>query len=155
MSVKPEYPASNPAVQSHLTILQSVVTRMATNSASCKAWCITLVSAIILLVADKGKPQFCCLALIPAVLFLFLDAYYLALERVFRRSYEGFVRKVHQGKVMEDDLFEVKPSGSFGKAFFASLMSPSVWPFYVTLIGVALLTLVITLPQQGTGGSHP
>jgi len=42
-------------VQSHLTILQAVIQRMASNSASSKTWCVTLVSAILVIVADKGK----------------------------------------------------------------------------------------------------
>ncbi len=33
------------AVQSYLGILQGVINRMASNSAGCKTWCITLVSA--------------------------------------------------------------------------------------------------------------
>lgn len=44
------------AIQTHLEITQSVIQRMAVNSASCKTWCITLVSAILVIVADKGKP---------------------------------------------------------------------------------------------------
>jgi hypothetical protein len=59
---------------------------MASNSASCKAWCITLVSAILVIVADKGKPQHALITIIPTVLFLVLDTYYLAIE-MFRQSY--------------------------------------------------------------------
>ena len=72
------------AVQSHLSILQSVIQRMASNSSSSKAWCITLVSAVLVIVADKGKPDYAYISFIPILLFLFLDAYYLALEKGFR-----------------------------------------------------------------------
>lgn len=79
------------AVQAHLGIMQDVIQRMASNSASCKTWCITLVSAILVVVADKGKPEYAWLALIPTVLFFALDAYYLALEKMFRLSYNNLL----------------------------------------------------------------
>ena len=74
----------SPAVQSYLTILQGVIGRMASNSAGAKTWCIALVSAIIVAVADKGEPRYVWIALVPVGLFFVLDAYYLGLERQFR-----------------------------------------------------------------------
>jgi hypothetical protein len=125
-----EFKENSQAVQSHLTILQSVIQRMATNSASSKAWCITLVSAILVIVAEKGKPQYALLALIPTTLFLALDAYYLGLERGFRNAYNSFIRKLHNQALQPEDLFVVVPQGSSVRLFFCSLASFSVWPFY-------------------------
>lgn len=124
---------ASPSVQAHLQIMQSVINRMATNSASCKAWCITLVSAILVIVADKGKPNFAYIALLPTFLFLALDAYYLALEKSFRASYNDFVRKVHAAQAIPEDLFSVQPKGSECAHQRAALASFSVWGFYVTL----------------------
>lgn len=59
------------AVRSHLSITQYVIQRMATNSSSCKAWCITIVSAILVIAADKGNYRCAFIATIPNVLFLF------------------------------------------------------------------------------------
>ena len=36
-----------PAVQTHLTMMQGVIGRMAENSRSCKVWCVTLVAAVL------------------------------------------------------------------------------------------------------------
>ena len=47
---------TSPSIQTHLGISQGVIQRMADNSTSSKAWCITIVSAILVIVADKGKP---------------------------------------------------------------------------------------------------
>jgi len=124
------------AVQSHLAIIQSIIQRMAANSASSKSWCITLVSAILVILADKGKPQYALLALIPVILFLALDAYYLSLERGFRNSYNSFIKKMHNQKLQAEDLFVVIPQGSIFKIFLSSLRSFSVWPFYGTLAGM-------------------
>jgi uncharacterized membrane protein len=111
----------SPAVQAHLTITQSVIQRMASNSSSCKAWCITLVSAILVIVADKSKAHYSLLAMIPTVLFLALDAYYLSLELRIRAAYNAFIEKLHKGRLQVSDLYVVKPAGSAFKAFGSAL----------------------------------
>ena len=121
------------AVQAHLTIVQSVIQRMASNSSSCKAWCITLVSAVLVIVADKGKPQYASLAFIPTILFLVLDTYYLTLESMFRLAYNQFIDKLHSGKISGSDLYIVTPKGKMSQAFLLSLKSFSIWPFYLVL----------------------
>jgi hypothetical protein len=118
---------------------------MASNSTSSKAWCITLVSAILVIVADKGKPNYAWLAVIPTMLFLVLDAYYLALEKGFRDAYNGFIDKLHRGGVQPSDLYAVAPSGSIAKQFLRSLVSFAVWPFYLTLLLMIYLAKVLIL----------
>ena len=85
----------SPAVQKHLELMQGVINRMAENSRSCNVWCVTLVAATLVLVARTGEPQHALIALVPALLFLFLDSYYLALERAFIASQNSFVAKLH------------------------------------------------------------
>jgi len=135
MGAENEFKENSQAVQAHLSITQAVIQRMAANSASCKAWCITL-AAILVIVADKGKPQYALIAVIPNALFLVLDAYYLALEKMFRQSYNSFIEKLHSGKVVASDLYAVAPSGSLFYTFWASLRSFSIWPFYLTLLAM-------------------
>lgn len=106
---------------------------MATNSASSKAWCITLVSAVLVIVADKGKPNYAFIALLPTLLFLALDAYYLGLERAFRSAYNDFVKKVHLGTATADDLYAVAPVGNMSDHQRKALLSFSVWGFYGAL----------------------
>ncbi|HOV08708.1 MAG TPA: hypothetical protein PK482_06300 [Spirochaetota bacterium] len=133
------------AVQSHLSITQSVIQRMATNSSLCKAWCITVVSAILVIVADKGKSQYAYIAIIPNILFLVLDTYYLTLEKMFRNSYNDFIKKLHENEIDSSDLFAVIPKGNWLKTFFKSIISFSVWPFYLTLLIMILLAKKIIL----------
>ena len=64
------------AVKTHLEIIQGVIQRMAENSRSCKVWCVTLVSAILVLVARTGSAEHALIALAPTVLVFVLDAYY-------------------------------------------------------------------------------
>jgi len=124
----------------HLQITQSVIQRMASNSTSCKAWCITLVSAILVIVATTGKPQYALIAIIPTVLFLVLDAYYLTLEKMFIQSYNSFIEKLHRGRVTTSDLYFVAPSESMLKSLFPSFISFSIWPFYLILLVMTFVT---------------
>ena len=133
------------AVQKHLEIVQGVIQRMAENSRSCKVWCVTLVSAVLVLVARTEKPEYALIALIPSVLFLILDTYYLALERGFRASYESFVRKMREAKLTWSDLYSVGPSGSTYGHFASCLISFSIWPFYATLLVMILVVWRLVL----------
>lgn len=136
---------TSPPVQAHLGILQTVIQRTASNSTSCKTWCITVVSAILVIVADKGKPNFAFIALVPTLLFLALDAYYLAMEKAFRASYADFVKKLHSGLAEAEDLYAVAPLGSYSKHQVEALKSFSVWGFYATLIVLIELARSVVL----------
>lgn len=131
---KIQFHENSDAVQAHLSISQSVIQRMATNSSSCKGWCITIVSAILVLVADKSKPDYALIALIPIALFLALDAYYLSLEKRFIASYNNFIEKLHKRELNASDLYAIVPKGNPLKILFQALISFSVWPFYLTLL---------------------
>ena len=128
------------AVQKHLEIMQGVIQRMAENSRSCKLWCITLVSAVLVLVARTGEPRHALIALAPAVLLCILDSYYLALERNFRRSYENFVDKLHQEQEIPSNLYIVAPTGSIPKGTLRAMYNSfSVLPFYGVVVFTVLL----------------
>jgi hypothetical protein len=145
------------AVQSYLNILQGVITRMASNSANCKSLCITLVSAIAVVITDKEKPTFAWIAFIPILLFFFLDAYYLGLEQGFRCTYNEFVKRVQDGVATPKDLFLLIPkrivqrsqaNGDTTKEVqrfdpvagtLTAMTSFAVYPFYLTLLLVLLL----------------
>ncbi|MGA8896232.1 MAG: hypothetical protein WB539_13100 [Planktothrix agardhii] len=67
--------ADSPALQTHLSIMQGVIQRMASNSASSKTWCITIVSAILVAVVDKkNNADYVLIALLPAIIFCLLDS---------------------------------------------------------------------------------
>lgn len=133
------FDAESSSVQTHLKIMQGVIQRMAENSRACKVWCVTIVSASLVLAARVDRPEYILVSLVPAVAFLILDAYYLALERAFRGSYNLFVQKLAQGELTPSDLYDVKPTGSVPRTFFRSLNSFSIWPFYASLVITVLV----------------
>ena len=85
----------NSAIQNHINILQDIISRMAGNSANCKTWAITIISAIAVLLIDKSKTSVFYIAYIPLTIFFLLDSYYLGLERFFREEYNLFVKSLN------------------------------------------------------------
>jgi len=65
-----------------LEIIQGIINRMGHNSFLIKGWTITLVVGTLLLKGNKWHPF---IALIPIVFFWCLDAYFLRIERLYRR----------------------------------------------------------------------
>jgi hypothetical protein len=135
----------SPSIQTHLGILQNVIQCMASNSSACKAWCVTLVSAILVIVADKGKPDYAFIAMLPTFVFTALDAYYLALEKAFRNSYNDFISKLHSNSLTKTDLYSVVPKGNMSYLQWESMKSFSVWGFYLSLAVLILITKTIAI----------
>ena len=137
----------SPAVLGHLQIVQGVIQRMAENSRSCKVWCVTLVSAILVLVAQTKESQHALIALAPIALFwllgLLLPYVGARLPRVIQTPLVG---KVHDGQLRISDLFEVIPGGSTARGFFSAMFtSPSTLPFYLVVIATVLLAWLLGL----------
>jgi hypothetical protein len=135
---------ASPSVQTHLGIIQNVIQRMGGNSTACKTWCITIVAALLVVIADKNKPQLALLAFLPTLLFLGLDVFYLALEKGFRNSYDDFIRKVHIQALSASDLYSLEPTGRMVTLQLAALRSFAIWGFYIplaVLIGLAMLII--------------
>lgn len=72
----------------HMDMIQAVITRMAENSFLIKGWSITLISALFALAANDTNEMYAVLALLPALCFWGLDAYYLRQERLYRKLYD-------------------------------------------------------------------
>ena len=104
---------NSPAVLEYVRMLQNIINRMADNSAKCKTWCITLLSALIVLslseqIIAKGyndKVLWLCIGI--ALMFFFLDSFYLSTERQIRIKYSAFIDKVNkQSEDVEEQIFK-------------------------------------------------
>jgi hypothetical protein len=133
------------SIQTHLSIIQNIIQRMADNSSACKTWCVTLVTAVLIIVADKGNPDYAFIALLPAVVFAALDTAYLGLEKAFRNSYDDFILKLHSKTLTINDLYSIKPKGKVWQLQFKALKSFSVWGFYLPLIVLIVITKIIAI----------
>lgn len=143
----PNLTADSLAVQSYLNILQGIVGRMAANSANCKTWCITAVSALLVVMADKHKPEMVSVLVVPVVLFGFLDAYYLGIERSFRERYDTFIGALHDGTAGIKDVYGLpRPSsGELAKRTISAIASISVAPFYLLMLATLAIAKRVLL----------
>ena len=146
MTERRSFDEESSAVQTHLGIIQDVIRRMAENSRSCKVWCVTLISAILVLVARAAEPQHVFIALVPTLLLMVLDLYYLALERAFRCSYKEFVDKLHNGSLEVHDVYRIQPAGSIPKTCLRCLTSFSIYAFYPFILGTVIVAWWVIAP---------
>ena len=126
-----------------LNVLQSIISRMAANSSNCKLWCVTLLSAILVLflASDFNLGINKIVVLIPIIPFMFLDAFYLGLERHFVKQYNSeFDNDTKLGETNIKPIIKNKTCERI-KSTFNAMLSFSVWGFYLVLC----LTISIVL----------
>jgi hypothetical protein len=125
----PLSPADNPGVTANITLLQGIINRLATNSASCKTWCISLVTALVALTGTTRNPNILAFALVPIAIFAFIDTMYLAQERAFRRLFSSTVELIRKQQYTLDKhafstAVKLQPDD------FLALFSWSILPVY-------------------------
>lgn len=128
-------------VQTHVSMLQGIINRMANNSANCKTWTITIVAAMLVLLVDKNynMPN-AWICFIPIALFYLTDCYYLGLERLCIKSQSNFIAKVLNGNIT-DELFTVKELSGFCTQLCSTIKaiaSFSTTPFYLIVAAFIL-----------------
>ena len=134
----PFFPADNPAVTAHITLLQGIINRLANNSSACKTWCLALVAALLSFTGAMHNAKLAVLALLPVVIFGFVDAMYLAQEKAYRELYERVAMAVRSGSYQRVDAFEARAERRLRHICWA-LASWSVWPIYGGLLGIFLV----------------
>jgi hypothetical protein len=120
----------------HLGFIQSVINRMGSNSAMIKGWTVTLVAAIFALASKDSNQNFIFIALIAALLFGFLDAYYLSQEKQYRELYKRVAEKDDVRFLSMDAHSSACKSAGF---FLSALKSVSIYLFYLPIILPLLL----------------
>ncbi len=135
----------------HLDFLQLTITRMAANSFVLKGWTVTLVAALLALAAEKGRlTSGAWLALIPLFVMWGLDAFYVRQERLFRKLYEAVVEKDKDVPTYSMDTRKVKDKVTWWPTV---AFSPTLWPFYLGLLAVAVVMAVLASSQPGSGAT--
>jgi hypothetical protein len=121
-----------------LEIIQGIINRMANNSFMIKGWTITLVVVTLLL---KGDKYHTFIAFIPILVFWFLDAYFLRLERLYRRLYNWV--KDNRLKT-EDFLFDLnyKRFEKNEQSILRIMFSITLGLFYGSIFGLTLIYVI-------------
>jgi hypothetical protein len=123
--------------EKHLEFLQAAITRMAGNSFQMKAWSVAVASATVAFAAAKdSNPRVAVLGVVPIIAFWALDAYYLALERLFRAKYDA----VRVLPAASD--FDMSPGVVTATLGLQAVLRPAVWLLHLPMVAlVGLVTL--------------
>ena len=116
----------------HLEFIQNIINRMNSNSFQIKEWMITIVSALLALYASSDNLTYIFVAIVPTLLFWYLDAYYLQLERKFRGLYDDVKDPEKRISFFSMDITNYK-DGRF--KFCECLFSKTTAPLYLLIAG--------------------
>lgn len=128
--------------------IQGVISRLAQNSFTVRGWSVSLVSVVLaVLGARDGTAGLAALALVPALVFWGLDAYYLRQERLYRRLYAEVARRVVHGPPAAPDPapLDLAPFDMDSRRFRAAVPSfgrTLVTPSVVTIPALLVLGVV-------------
>lgn len=134
-------------IRLHLQLEQDIINRMASNSANCKTWLITIVAALTALQITRDDiSSFGWLMPLLCLMFWYLDSYYLALEKKHRDKEKSFINTLSNLENSPDG-YEIDGLYDFSlqkdKCRFCEgivkMGNSSTLPFYLTLIILFLL----------------
>lgn len=130
----------------HIDLVEAQILRMNDNSKQMKAWCFALVTGIISIYVQTCNWNFLWIGLITILLFAWLDAYYLLLERKFRCLYNDIVGLTNK----DEKKLSIPPYGmpiheykKGVKKHLAPIVSISIFPFYMIAIIIVIFLLVL------------
>lgn len=133
------------SVVAYLEFLQNVISRMGGNSANIKALIAVVYTIFItILIAVKELKGYWWVGLIIALVGIIMDTYYLAFERMYRKRYNNFVKKLNENQIDEKEIYSMNPKNTDLKyevfaVMLEAVRSFSVIGFYILFIGITIL----------------
>ncbi|TAJ80103.1 hypothetical protein EPO44_18900 [bacterium] len=128
----------------HLELIHAVITRLAQNSFAYKAWAVTLVAALFALGAKEASSQYLLVALLPAIVFWGLDAYYLRQERLFRKLYDAVRTAAPVDLERNPFSMDTTPYRDQVASWWRTCWSKTIGWLYGPMVLVILLVTAIT-----------
>jgi hypothetical protein len=122
----------------HLEFIQGVITRMNTNSFQMKGWMVAIISALLAIYASTTNKNFVLVAILPTLIFWFLDSYYLWQERKFRGVYNDVAGISEQPKEIKSFAMPVNLYTGGKYSYWNVFFSVTIWPLYVPVIVILL-----------------
>ncbi|MCF7741409.1 MAG: hypothetical protein K9N00_06395 [Candidatus Marinimicrobia bacterium] len=124
----------------HLELIQGVINRMARCSFLIKGWCITIVTALIVLSTKENDFNVLRVSIFPIVVFWALDGYFLYQERLYRELYNQ-VRKLKEEQIdfsMNATVFKGDKKTWTGATFSLTLLL-----LYISLILLVFISISV------------
>lgn len=132
-----ETPFALSEVQGFISQLDSIINRMANSSANAKNWLMTIIAAAIAIQWSQDQLQNVLWLLLPTILFMLTDMYYLGMERHFKDVQTKFIEQVRKGNDISDTIYSISKTTKCEQVCntLCSIDSLSIWPFYAVVIG--------------------
>lgn len=144
----------------YLQMMQENITRMAGNSANAKTWLITIVTGFFAIGCSiKDLDWWLLLAIIPIVVFWYIDAYYLSLERALRNREQIYINILNSLERTGDNLIDEKQNTllfDFRPLFMDNddddrklkktkcmMLNKSVYPVYLIMLFLIIVATVV------------
>lgn len=132
------------SVIAYLEFLQNVISRMGGNSANIKALIAVIYTIFItILIAINELKGYWWIGFVIAVVGMIMDTYYLAFERMYRKRYNNFVKKLNDGQIDEKEIYNMNPKNTDLKYEVFAVMLEAIKSFSV--IGFYILFICITI----------
>lgn len=131
------------SLHKEIDIIQDAIKRMSTNSFISKGWFITIIVLIVTVYIKFRSDELLLIPVLPAILFWYLDSYFLQLERLFRLKYDWVIKKRLMGD--ESNLYDLNPYNhnmwleNVVQKPKVVLFSRTIWPFYLLPLLLFLL----------------
>ena len=146
-----------------IDLIQGCINRMAHNSFLVKGWAITIITAVITIVATKQElPPYSLnvtgiVSFLVVIAFWYLDSFFLYMEKLYREMYQ-FVIKTREDESTQEvkqigrisfDLNPYKFKGLLKNQGFAGqwnvVWSKTLWPFYLILVIASLVASIFNI----------
>lgn len=123
--------------RSHLEFIQGVINRLSSNTFLFKGWSITIIGAVFTTMITTRNNDLIWLILGIVLMFWAIDAYYLMLERGYRKLYSQVA------KASPEKIDYGMNAGQFIKfsAWFEAFRRPVLLLFY----GVILMIIIVII----------
>jgi hypothetical protein len=127
----------------HLEFIQSVITRLNSNSFQIKSWAITIVAGVLVLFATMQKQDFIIVGIFSLILFWFMDGYCLSQERKFRGLYNDVAGIAENPKNLKPFEMNTNLYKSGYYSFRKTLWAKTIWLVYLPVIVLLLVLYLI------------
>lgn len=142
--MKKENLKDRPSVICYIELLQNNISRMSGYSGIMKAsMCVIYTAIITILLAIDKMHEYWWTAVVLTILCAIMDAYYLAIEKIYVIKYNKFVNDLNENKLDENLVYDMKPKNTDLSCELLAMILSSMKSF--SIIGFYFIFIIISL----------
>lgn len=133
----------------HLEFIQNTIARQASHSFAVKGWSLTVSAAIYVYTASHLTWWLAIVAVLPAIAFSWLDAFYLRQERLFRELYSDVSQSSTAVLMFSMDTGPYAVASTYPKCTYRNVFKSNTWwVFHGMIFAVGVLLLGVAIVQM-------